>query len=157
MLTFAPVSDRPLLQRTESQPACFVCGQSNSGGLRIRFQVAGSGLAKARWKPGKSLEGFPGIVHGGIVATLLDEAMSKAVSALGVTALTAELRVRFRRPVPSGQELAVEGWVLDRRRRRIIVEAAVTGGDGGECAHGWGTFLATSTPAGSPEQGSGPL
>jgi len=157
MLTFAPVSDRPLLQRTESQPACFVCGQSNSGGLRIQFQVAGSGLAKARWKPGKSLEGFPGIIHGGIVATLLDEAMSKAVGALGVTALTAELKVRFRRPVPSGQEVAVHGWVLDRRRRRITVEAAVIGGDGAECAHGWGTFLATSNAAGPPGKGTGRL
>jgi len=97
------------------------------------------------------MDGFPGIVHGGIVATLLDEAMSKAIAAIGSAALTAELKVRYRRPVPSGNEFAVRGWVLDRQKRRVRAEAAVVDRDGAECAHGWGTFLAASDNAGSPE------
>jgi len=145
----APARIRPSPQRTESQSKCFVCGQANAGGLRIQFHSAGDGSVEARWKPEETLEGFPGIVHGGIVATLLDEAMSKAIAALGCTALTAELKVRYRRPVRSGKELAVRGWVLDRQKRRVRAEAAVVDRDGIESAHGWGTFLSASETAAS--------
>lgn len=136
----------------ESQSTCFVCGQANSNGLRIQFRVAEDESVEARWIPEQTWEGFPGIIHGGIVATLLDEAMSKAVALSGCTALTAELKVRYRRPSSSGQEYAIRGWVIDRQKRRIRAEAVVVGGDGVECAHGWGTFLIPPDPVASPEQ-----
>jgi acyl-coenzyme A thioesterase PaaI-like protein len=109
--------------------------------LRIRYAPSADGPVAARWTPNRTWEGFPGIVHGGIVSTILDEAMSKAVAASGCKALTAELKVRFRRPVPLDRELAIRGWVLDRRKRRIRTEAVVTSPDGEEFAHAWGVFL----------------
>ncbi len=75
------------------------------------------------------------------MSTILDEAMSKAVAATRCQALTAELKVRFRRPVPPDCELEIRGWVLDRRKRRIRTEAVVTGAGGEELAHAWGVFL----------------
>lgn len=73
----------------------------------------------ATWTPVPAWEGFRGIVHGGVVSTVLDEAMSKAVAATGNEALTAELRVRFRRHVTSGDTFLVRGWITSRNRRLI--------------------------------------
>jgi acyl-coenzyme A thioesterase PaaI-like protein len=76
-----------------------------------------------------------------VVSTVLDEAMSKAVAA-GCEALTAELRVRFRRQVVSGGTFLIRGWIRNRSKRRIEAEATLTAPDGTEHAHAWAVFLA---------------
>jgi acyl-coenzyme A thioesterase PaaI-like protein len=96
----------------------------------------------AAWIPESCTEGFDGIVHGGIVSTVLDEAMAKAVVDTKVEALTAELRVRFRRHVGSGRRVRIRGWIVSRNKRVIKTEAALTGADGAELAHAWASFLA---------------
>ena len=130
---------------------CFVCGPSHPTGLRIRYVPLDDGSIEARWNPRQTWEGFPGIIHGGIVSTVLDEAMSKAVAASGIRALTAELRVRFRSPLTSDLPVSIRGWVVDRWRRRIRTEAAITRGDGVELAHAWAAFLTLPT-GGASEQ-----
>jgi acyl-coenzyme A thioesterase PaaI-like protein len=80
-------------------------------------------------------EGFRGIVHGGIVSTVLDEAMSKAVFATNCQALTCELRVRFRHRVTVGEPLRIRGWVVARQKRKITAEASLCTLDGKERAH----------------------
>jgi acyl-coenzyme A thioesterase PaaI-like protein len=80
-------------------------------------------------------------VHGGVVSTVLDEAMSKAVAGAQAEALTAELRVRFRRHVPSGETFLVRGWIVRRNRRLIETEASLTSPEGAEHAHAWARFL----------------
>jgi acyl-coenzyme A thioesterase PaaI-like protein len=94
------------------------------------------------WTPNSAWEGFRGIIHGGVVSTVLDEATSKAVAATGSQALTGELRVRFRRHVASGDVFLIRGWIVKRNRRLIEAEAALTAPDGTEHAHAWATFLA---------------
>jgi acyl-coenzyme A thioesterase PaaI-like protein len=95
----------------------------------------------ATWMPNSAWEGFRGIVHGGVVSTVLDEAMSKAVAATGSEALTAKLRVRFRHRVASGDVFLIRGWIVKRNRRLIETEAALTAPDGTEHAHAWASFL----------------
>jgi uncharacterized protein (TIGR00369 family) len=95
----------------------------------------------ATWSAAEELCGFPGIVHGGIVTTLMDEAMSKSVARTGVRALTCELKVRLRESAHPGDALRIRGWVVERRKRRILTEATVEGPEGREVAHGWATFL----------------
>ncbi len=131
----------PVPAATDTSSTCFVCGEGNPSGLRIRYQIEAEGESLAYWQPGTAWEGFHGIVHGGIVSTVLDEAMSKAVASIGCHALTAELRVRFRHPVRSGSGVSIRGRVIDRNRRRIRTEAALTNRDGRELAHSWGVFL----------------
>jgi uncharacterized protein (TIGR00369 family) len=92
-------------------------------------------------------EGFQGIVHGGIVSTVLDEAMSKAVAATGTEALTAELRVRFRHPAPSGVSLQVRGRVVRRLGRLFETEADLAGPGGIQYAHASAKFLAVARPS----------
>ncbi len=124
-----------------SASSCFACGPDNPRGLRLAFQTNEGGEMIAEWIPEPELEGYQGIVHGGIVSTVLDEAMAKVVDASGAEALTAELRVRFRQQVPSGRQACVRGWIESRNKRVINTEAALTGAGGVELAHAWAVFL----------------
>lgn len=133
------------------QPTCFVCGTENPNGLKIAFQSAADGRITAPWTPDRFCEGLQGIVHGGIVSAVLDEAMAKVVAGMKVQALTCELKVRFRRPVIAGESLTISGWSLARDRRRIQTEATLCDSSGSELAHGWATFLVL---AASPPQTS---
>jgi acyl-coenzyme A thioesterase PaaI-like protein len=121
-------------------PACVVCGAENPNGLHLRFRCSPEG-AVAEWTPTSRWQSFEGIIHGGIITTVLDEAMSQAVIARGFEALTAEIRVRFRRHVAPGDCLRVRGWVVEQRKRRILTEAALASAAGVEHAHAWATFL----------------
>jgi len=132
--------------RARSQSGCFVCGQENPHGLKIRFRRQDDGEITAIWTPSPAWEGFRGIVHGGIVSTVLDEAMSKAVAATGTEALTAELRVRFRRHVKAGTSFLIRGRIVCRNRRLMKAEAVLLAGDGTEHAHAWATFLDLKRP-----------
>ncbi len=120
---------------------CFACGKDNELGLKLEFCHRPEGEAEARWTPSPEHEGWPGIVHGGLLSTVLDEAMSHAVLAAGLKAMTAELRVRFREPAPSGRALTVRARVAQRKKRLVETEASITGADGREYARGWGRFL----------------
>lgn len=126
----------------ERHSACFVCGQDNPAGLQIPFLHLENGDMTAVWTPGSAWEGFRGIVHGGVVSTVLDEAMSKAVAATGSEALTAELRIRFRLPVHSGVTFHIRGWIVRRSKRLIETEATITSSGGTDHAHAWASFLA---------------
>jgi acyl-coenzyme A thioesterase PaaI-like protein len=129
-----------------SQSSCFACGPDNSRGLRLQFQKNEAGEMAAEWIPELEYEGFQGIVHGGIVSTILDEAMSKVVAESGVKALTAELRVRFRQHVTSVRMVHVRGWIDSHNKRMTKAEAVLTSSDGSELAHAWATFLALKYP-----------
>jgi acyl-coenzyme A thioesterase PaaI-like protein len=96
----------------------------------------------ALWTPTDAWEGFQNIIHGGIISTVLDEAMSKAVVLAGCEAPTGELRVRFRQHVAPGETLQVRAWVAGRRKRLIETEATLTGAGQVEYAHAWASFLA---------------
>jgi hypothetical protein len=121
-------------------PACVACGTQNPTGLRIAFFTDSEGVW-ANWTPTEGWESFRGVVHGGIISTVLDEAMSRAVVSQGWEALTTELTVRFRGRVSPGDELRLRGWIVDRRKRRIRTEASLATKTGEERAHAWGTFL----------------
>jgi acyl-coenzyme A thioesterase PaaI-like protein len=136
----------PLCLRARTQNGCVVCGQENPSGLQIRYVREPDGAFTAEWRPTKNWEGFEGIVHGGIISTVLDEAMSKAVAAMNYEALTGELRIRFRHHVAAGEDLRVRGWVVGKVKRLITAEAALTAADGSERAHGWARFLALPGP-----------
>ncbi|MEO8658728.1 MAG: PaaI family thioesterase [Bryobacteraceae bacterium] len=125
----------------QPQPGCVVCGPNHPRGLRIRYEPDGVGSMRASWIAQPAWEGFRGIIHGGILSTILDEAMSKAVTASGTQALTGELRVRFRHHVAPGEELHIRGWIVERTRRLIRTEGSMLAADGVERAHAWAVFL----------------
>ena len=103
-----------------AQNRCFGCGEANAAGLRLEFLQAEDGTVVCLPVVGSGFEGHPGLLHGGIIATLLDEAMSKAVRARGLTAMTRQMEVEFLRPVPSGTAIRIEGKVVARRRAQTL-------------------------------------
>lgn len=105
---------------------CFVCGRENPQGLKLRFELDGDALsATAETSLSPLLTGWKGAAHGGIVAALLDEAMVYACGAAGVYVATANLKIRFRKPVPVGVPLRIEGHVTQHRRRFLQATSRV--------------------------------
>ncbi len=133
------------LLQAQLNPRCVVCGAQNPKGLHIRFAQDENGVM-AKWQPTEDWQSFRGVVHGGIITTVLDEAMSKAIISRAWQALTAELAVRFRRRVSPGDTLRVRGWITDQHKRRIRTEATLTTERGEELAHAWATFLIVPEP-----------
>ena len=127
-------------ERLPLNSACVVCGSTNPSGLHIKFYEEHDSVC-ADWMPNSDWESFRGTIHGGIVSTVLDEAMSKAIIAQHWEALTAELKVRLRRRTAPGERLHIRGWIVSKHRRRILAEATLTDANGEERAHAWGTFL----------------
>lgn len=115
---------------------CFVCGPENPQGLHARFEC-GAGKARVCFVPRSEHQGYAGVSHGGIVTALLDEAMVYAATSLGCWTATAEITVRFRRPVPTGEALVVTAEVVRQQRRIIECRAEAHGPDG--------ALLATAT------------
>ena len=95
-----------------AQNRCFGCGPINPIGLHLEFLIAPDGAVVSFPTVGENFEGHPGYLHGGIIATLLDEAMSKAVRALGQSAMTRKMEIDYRRPVPSGVPIRIEGRIV---------------------------------------------
>ncbi len=119
---------------------CFGCGSENPRGLGLKFRVE-EGRAVAEFTPQDYLQGFPGYVHGGGVATVLDEAMGWAAYAAGVWAMTAKLNMRFRRSVPLRQQVKVTGWVTRERGRFLEVSAELRSRQGHLLAEAEGLFV----------------
>ncbi len=101
--------------RAKAHPSCVVCSPSNPAGLGLEFTVQDDGSVCARFAGHAGLEGFEGFLHGGIIATLLDAAMTNCLFAHGLVAMTAELSVRYRKPVLSGQALILRARITHSR------------------------------------------
>jgi len=119
---------------------CFVCG-AKAPGLQVTFHADDRGVwAETAVQP--PYQGFSGYVHGGILAGLLDDAMWHAVhQAHHVWPLTAELTVRYHRPVGIGQTVRIHGWLTAVKRRILEAEAVVSTLDGERLASAHGRFM----------------
>jgi uncharacterized protein (TIGR00369 family) len=122
---------------------CFACGSSNPIGMRLEIEL-GEGTASTTWTPGVDYVGWEEKVHGGLLATLLDEVMAWAPSSYDSWAVTAEMRIRFRSPANPGEPLSASGWVTARRRRIYDVRGEVRAADGRLIAEAEGRFLGAS-------------
>jgi uncharacterized protein (TIGR00369 family) len=122
---------------------CFACGDRNPIGMRLQIEL-GDGSAATTWRPGHDYAGWEDKVHGGLLATMLDEVMAWAPSSYDSWAVTAEMNLRYRSPANPGEELAARAWVTDRRRRIYRVRGEVRGEDGRMIAEAEGRFLGAS-------------
>ena len=99
---------------------CFACGLQNPIGLKLTFRQEGEAYVTTFIAP-REFQGYQGILHGGIVATLLDEVMARYVwQEIAAPAATARLEVRYRRPAPVGCPIEVRGWITGRARRACL-------------------------------------
>jgi acyl-coenzyme A thioesterase PaaI-like protein len=141
------------LENFDPGRACFGCGRENPHGLRMRFLTDGHRVY-SRLRLPEPLCGWEGVAHGGIVTTVLDEIMSwSAIHLLRRLILTRTITVSFLRPVPTGAEVAAEGWI-ERvvSEREAVVGSALRAGDGKELSRAEAT-LALLTPAAARKLG----
>ncbi len=108
---------------------CYVCGTENPEGLGVHFELDRDARSiSARFTPRDVHQGFEGIVHGGILSALLDEAMAKLSVALGIPAVTAEMTVKFKAAAAPGEELLITGRLVEETRRLVRAEARIERG-----------------------------
>jgi acyl-coenzyme A thioesterase PaaI-like protein len=108
---------------------CFGCGRNNPVGLKLHFKKDGDDV-KAEFTPQKEFQGWPGLLHGGILACLLDEAMSHAAYTTGNTCLTASITIRQRQPIKVEEPLVVTARVTRHSRKLIETTGQVCLRDG---------------------------
>jgi acyl-coenzyme A thioesterase PaaI-like protein len=124
-----------------SDHGCFGCGDVNPIGLHLRFAPDGDGM-RALFIPGPEHQGFGGIVHGGIISTILDEAMAWATAHAGFWAMTSDIRVRFRRPLNIGDSTVVTARVSGVRGRLVTTSGELAlASDGSTVATASATFV----------------
>jgi uncharacterized protein (TIGR00369 family) len=122
---------------------CFACGTSNREGMRLRFTFdKDRHVFVCRFRLGKRYTGPPGHCHGGIIATILDEAMGKVNKLRDVVAVTVEMTVNYLKPVPLNQPLRAEGREESVQGRRHINVAEILNRKGEILARSRGTFIA---------------
>ena len=127
-----------------AQNRCFGCGPANPAGLHLKFMLAKDLTVVCRTSIPDTFEGPRGFLHGGIIATLLDETMSKAVRAHNVVAMTRHMEVDYRRPVPSAAPLRMEGRLYHHEGRKHWAEANIMDEAGTVLAHSKGLFIEIS-------------
>lgn len=120
---------------------CFGCGERNRTGLRLGFYVDAEHVIVSRVRLAKRFEGPPGHAHGGVIATLLDEAMSKANRQFGVLAMTRQMEVEYLKPVPLGLRLLLTGRHTGAEGRKHRCEAELANEAGEVLARGKALFI----------------
>ena len=121
---------------------CFGCGKDNPEGMRLKFHHdKATNTFVAHFRLGRRFTGPPRHAHGGVIAAILDEAMSKPSKPLGIMAPTTELTVTYLRPVPLGQKLTALGWEVKSRGREHHRAAEIRNEAGELLSSGKGRFL----------------
>lgn len=121
-----PFPEAAALIPSALHPFCFVCGGSNPMGLGLRFEAQPNGRVAATFIGHSALEGYPGRLHGGVIAALLDGAMTHCLFAHGVQAVTVELNVRYLGAVSAGEMLTLQAWLKSSVHGLYQLEARLT-------------------------------
>lgn len=103
---------------------CFVCGEKNPHGLHLKPQGS-DGSGTIHWTPRKRHQGYTGVVHGGFLSMVLDEAMAYAAMSVAGFCATVEISVRFRKKVLTGRPVEVEAELVQRRGRFLKLQASL--------------------------------
>lgn len=100
---------------------CFACGDKNPISLGLKFEEVDENKVRAEFIPGEYHQGYNGIIHGGLTATLLDEAMAHVIGFKGIKAFTAELNIRYRKAIEIGKSLKIIGKYKSSKETSIAI------------------------------------
>ncbi|HEX4204073.1 MAG TPA: PaaI family thioesterase [Ktedonobacteraceae bacterium] len=132
------------LNDTTDYQRCFACGQQNPYGLQMNFRLEGTSVV-SDFQPRAEYQGFPGVIHGGIIATIFDEALNRTSMLADQPgwSMTGRLEIRYRRHVPYGPLLRVTGWLGQQRGRMLQANGKLTLADDESVvlAEAQGTFM----------------
>lgn len=116
------------ITRPDIAPKCYACGPDNAEGLKLTFVKSGPNEIKTRCLPRETLNGWPGVLHGGFTSMLLDETACWAVFGIvgPIPVATVEITVQFLKPVPVNTEIEVSAKIAGRKGRLFLLEARLT-------------------------------
>jgi len=123
MLTIESKQLHHSIQKTV-HPDCVACSLLDQKGLHLEFEVSDEGVV-SHFECDRSCQGYPGIMHGGIIATILDGAMGNCLFAQGRTAVTVEMTTRFRHPVYINRQATVRAWLVRPADPLYFMEAQI--------------------------------
>ena len=132
---------------TRKQPnsrMCFVCGLQNDFGLKSRFFELEDDRLVALFRPAEQHQGYPGRLHGGIAATILDETIGRSIMLRysdNIWGVTVDFSMKLRKPVPIGEEIRVLGRIVSEGKRSFQGEGEILLADGTVAVEGKGTYL----------------
>jgi len=101
---------------------CFACGSNNGVGLRLNFHKQEDGSVSGNFFADPKFEGYSGIIHGGIIATLLDSAMTHCLLMKDIPALTGRLSIKYSTPIRTGTVVKLEARIVDQFHEMFILE-----------------------------------
>jgi len=134
---------KPRRKNLPKKNFCFVCGPDNPQGMQLKFHIDEvRRRASCIFRLGKRYTGPPAHCHGGIIATILDDAMGKLNKTYGVVAVTSKMTVEYLKPVPLYTRLQVESHHVSRRGRRLKHVAEIRDPSGTVLARSQGVFIA---------------
>jgi len=125
-------------------PNCFVCGNENPTGLKLDFSYDETSALTWFDSPLR-FEGYQGVIHGGIIATLLDEEMAKIIISRKLIAVTADMTIRYRKPLPVGKKVKARGEIALQKTRTIRAKAVLADEEGTVYAESEGIYVVVKT------------
>lgn len=133
------------MERFNDNNFCFVCGSQNAHGLKLNFRydeetdeiVSDTVFAD-------HFQGWAGVLHGGLISTVLDEVMIKAAAHKGFKCVTAELNIRFKKPALLKKKFTIRGKIKEARKRIIFAESRLVDSDNTTIAAANGKFITIS-------------
>ena len=141
-----------MLLKPNPENICFGCGGANARGMLLAFeQDDAAQRIRGNFRLGAEYQGGPGFIHGGIIATVLDEVMGKVCNFRRVRAVTAELSIEYLKPVPVDAELIVEGYEVEMKGRNLFLVGDIRDDSGRVLARGKGRFVIVDSKR-SPKQ-----
>ena len=129
------------MKKQPNSRMCFACGLENPIGLKMDFYQDEKDRVVAKFTTRDEHQGYPGVVHGGIVTALLDEVLGRVAIAAERWMVTGRLNIRFRRPVPVGETLTIVGEAVSWKKRTLEARGEIRLADGQVGAEASGTFL----------------
>ena len=128
---------------TKDYPYCYGCGDANPIGLRLSHRLEQQRLV-TEFVPLDEHQGWPGMVHGGILATLLYEVMENLPFLGGTATMMKSMDIRFRRPAKTGPPVVAEAWLVEESGRQLNVSATLTSDKGELIAEGSAVLVVLS-------------
>ncbi|MDI7260795.1 MAG: PaaI family thioesterase [Thermodesulfobacteriota bacterium] len=124
---------------------CFACGSTNGTGLRLKFHKREDGSVFGYFFADPKFEGYSGIIHGGIIATLLDSAMTHCLLMKDIPALTGRLSIKYSTPIRTGTVVKLEAKVVDQFHEMFILEGKALV-DGKKVASAEAKYMRSDSP-----------
>jgi uncharacterized protein (TIGR00369 family) len=132
------------MKKQPTSRMCFVCGESNPAGVHVRFYEQDDGSLLARFTGADPHQGYPGRMHGGVISAIMDETMGRAIMIAhgeAIWGVTAELSIRFLKPVPLGVELTAIGRIVCEKSRTFEGSGELYLPDGAVAVEGRGKYI----------------